>query len=141
MYLMRKQSLHELAKFASGLILGDFIAIWWLAANGGTPATFLGFVFTNNMVVPALLFDAGLFIILVHYGWHVGKTPLMRERTYLLTAAVIFGIIALAHLVRSFAGADLSMFGWTVPLWLSWIGVAITAYLSYMSAHLALRMR
>lgn len=138
---MKKQTLHELAKFFAGLVLGDFIAIWWLSANGGFPATFLGFQFTGTMIVPGLLFDAGLFIILVHYGWHVGKTPLMRERTYLLVAAGVFGIIALAHLIRAFTGSDLVLFGWYVPLWLSWIGTIAAAYLSYMSFHLATRMR
>ena len=133
--------MHELAKFASGLVLGDFIAIWWLAANGGFPASFLGFQFTSDMIIPGLLFDAGIFIILIHYGWHYGKTPLLRERTYLLVAAVVFGIVALAHLIRAFTGTDLVLFGWTTPLWLSWIGTAATAYLSYMSFHLATRMK
>ena len=30
---------------------------------------------------------------------------------------------------------------WEVPVWLSWIGTLITAYLSYMSFHLAARVR
>lgn len=138
---MRKQTLHELAKLGSGLVLGDFIAIWWIAANGGYPASFLGFQFTGDMIVPGLLFDAALFIILIHYGWYIGKTPLLRERTYLLIAAGVFGIVALAHLIRAFTGTDLVLFGFAVPLWLSWIGTAVTAYLSYMSAHLAMRMK
>lgn len=139
-YDMKKQTLHDLAKFAAGLVVGDFLGIWWLAMNGGS-ATFLGFQFTSNMITPALLFDASLFMILIHYGWNIGKTPFLRERSYLLLAAIVFGIIALAHLIRSFTGSDIVLFGWYVPLWLSWIGTAVTAYLSYMSLHLAMRMR
>lgn len=138
---MKHQTLHEVAKFASGLIAGDFFALLWLATHHGLPATFLGLQFTGDIVLPALVFDAALFIILVHYAWHVGKTPLMRERTFLLVAALVFGVVALAHLLRVFTGADVVVLGWALPLWLSWIGTAVTAYLSYMSLRLAMRMR
>ena len=138
---MKHQRLHELAKFAAGLVAGDFLAILWLWSQKMLPAHFLGVLVTKNLVAPTLVFDVALFIILVHYGWHAGKTPMMRERAYLVTAGIVFGVIALAHLVRAFVGIDISIAGWDVPLWLSWIGTAATAYLSYMSFGLAMRMR
>lgn len=140
--LMKKQTLHELAKFFSGLVLADFIVALWVLSQGGMfPVSFFGAPVDMSMMAPWILFDIGLFLILVHYGWHWGKSPILRERTYLLVAAVVFGIVALAHLYRSFAGTDLILAGWVVPTWLSWIGTIVSAYLSYMSAHLALRIR
>lgn len=138
---MKHYKLHEIAKFASGLIAADFIGVIWFAVNGGFPMTVFGVEFTSEIVWPALIFDAALFLILVHYGWHIGKTPRLRERTYLFVAGSIFGIVALAHLMRAFFGADLSLAGWAIPLWLSWTATVVTAYLAYMSFHLALRMR
>ena len=79
--------------------------------------------------------------MLIHYGWHLGKIPRPRERTYLFIAGVIFTIVALAHLVRVFAGADLVIVGWNVPLWLSWIGTAAAAYLAYASFYFAMRSK
>lgn len=138
---MRRQRLHELAKFGSGLVAGDFLGLLWFATQGIFPVSFLGMQFSSDMILPGLVFDAALFIILVHYGWHIGKTPFLRERTYLLIAGVVFGIVAAAHLIRVFTGIDVAIAGWSIPLWLSWIGTAASAYLSYMSVHLALRMR
>jgi hypothetical protein len=138
---MKKNNLHELAKLASGLVLGDFLAHVWLATHHGFPVDFLGMTFTQSMVAPTLVFDAALFIILVHYAWHIGKTPFLRERTYLVAAGVLFGVVAAAHLIRAFTNADLVIAGYDIPVWLSWIGTAATAYLSYMSFHLAMRVK
>ncbi len=102
---------------------------------------FMGVAIDNTTVAPWLVFDAALVLILVHYGWHMGKTPLLRERSYLMIAGGIFGVIAVAHLIRVFTGVDIEIMGWFVPLWISWIGTAAAAYLSYMSFRLALRMK
>jgi len=138
---MNHHSLREMAKFFSGLVAGDFLAGVWLWSSGMLPITLLGITFDSTMILPWLIFDAALFIILVHYGWHMGKTPMLRERSYLTVAGLVFGIISFAHLVRVFTGADIEIIGWSVPLWLSWIGTAATAYLSYMSFRLALKMK
>ncbi|MEY4747652.1 MAG: hypothetical protein RLZZ416_701 [Candidatus Parcubacteria bacterium] len=138
---MRHQRLHELAKFAAGLVAGDFIAILWMWSQKMFPIMFLGIKMTTDVVAPTLIFDVALLIILIHYGWHAGRTPMMRERAYLVTAGIVFAVVSLAHLARSFAGIDLVIAGWAVPIWLSWIGTAATAYLSYMSFRLAMRMR
>jgi hypothetical protein len=138
---MHHRKLHELAKFCAGLIAGDFLGLVWIANSGMLPIDFLGGTFTVEMLLPSLVFDAALFLVLIHYGWNIGKIPSLRERTYLLIAGIIFGIVAAAHLVRIFSGADLVIVGWTVPLWLSWVGTAVTAYLCYMSLHIAIRMK
>ncbi len=113
----------------------------WVAYMGYYPVTFLGFTFTADIVAPTLVFDAALVLILIHYGWNIGKIPALRERTYLLVVGVAFAIVAAAHLVRVFFSIDLAIMGYSVPLWLSWIGTAVVAYLSYMSFRLALRMK
>jgi hypothetical protein len=101
----------------------------------------MGFTFTQGIVWPTLVFDAALILILIHYGWNIGKIPALRERTYLLVAGIIFTVVALAHLVRVFFAIDLSIMDYEVPLWLSWIGTVVVTYLAYMSFRLALRMK
>ena len=138
---MKHQKLHDFAKFAAGLVLGDFICGLWLSASNMLPVTFIGATITSDMIMPWLAFDAVLFIILVHYGWHIGKTPAIRSRTYLLTVGTILGIVSLAHFIRLFVSAEIVVAGFIIPMWLSWIGVAVAAYLSYMSFRLALSMK
>jgi hypothetical protein len=137
-YSMKHKTLQDAAKFLAGLILGDFLTWWWLAANHGLPIEFLGMSFTSAAVAPAMLFDAALFIFLIYYGWHLGKLPAVRERTYFLIAGVIFGVVALAHLLRVMTGTSIVLLNWNIPLWLSWIATAVSAILSYMSFHFAL---
>lgn len=138
---MKHRTLHELAKFGAGLVTGDLIMNLWVAHMGYYPIDFLGFTFTEGIVLPTIIFDAALILILIHYGWNIGKIPALRERTYLMIVGIIFAIVAAAHLVRVFFAIDLMIMDYQVPLWLSWIGTAVVAYLSYMSFRLALRMK
>ena len=138
---MKKQLLHELAKLGAGLVLGDFLAVLWILSQGSFPVTFYGAEFGIDTAAPIILFDIALFIILVHYGWHLGSTPRLRTHVYFLTVGVILGIVSPAHLVRIFTGIDIAILGWAVPLWVSYIGTLVAAYLSYMSFYLSMRMR
>jgi len=49
----------------------------------------------------------------------------MTEKAYCRTAASLFGLTATLHLYRALAGIPASIGGWAVPLWLSWLSVAI----------------
>ena len=138
---MEHKFLHEVAKFASGLVVGDFLCGWWLATHNGLPFSFLGMTFTHYIILPWMIFDVALFIILVYYGWHLGRGPVIREKTFLYIVGIIFGVVAIAHLLRVFLGADLIIFEWHAPLWISWIGTAVGAFLSYMSFHLAATLK
>jgi hypothetical protein len=138
---MNKRALQEVAKFAAGLVAADLITEAWLATTNMLPVHFLGFDFSPEMLVPAVVFDLALLFILIHWGWHIGKIPAPREHTYLLVVGIIFAVVALAHLWRLFAAGDLAIMGWEVPLWLSWFGVLLTTYMSYASFRLALRTR
>ena len=130
----------EVAKFGSGLVAGDFIAQWWFYQQNLLPIKFLGITFTTNMIAPGLLFDFALFLILVHYGWSLGKMPRPKERTYLFVVGVLFTAVAIVHLLRVFSGANLVLLGWSAPLWLSWLGTIITSYLAYASFHFFRRL-
>lgn len=133
--------MRELAKFGSGLVAGDLASLLWFTYSGLLPITTLGVTFTSDMVWPAIVFDAALLGVLIHYGWHIGSIPAMRERSYLMIAGIIFAIVAVAHLARVFFHFDVVIMGWEAPHWISWIGTIVTTYLSYMSFRLALRMR
>ncbi|MDE1925475.1 MAG: hypothetical protein KGH79_04880 [Patescibacteria group bacterium] len=138
---MRRHTLQEWAKFAAGVIAADFFFLLWFSQVGAFPVDFYGMSLTADMVLPSLIFDIAVFLILVHYGWNLGKIPHLRERSYLMVAGIIFTIVALAHLWRLFSSASLVIVGWEVPLWLSWFGVMITAYLAYTSFYFAMRLR
>ena len=138
---MKNSSLHEIAKFAAGLVAADFLWLLWFSQQHLSSIAFFGMSVTSAMLLPNLIFDLALFIILVHYAWHVGKIPAVRERSYIFIVGVIFTLVAVAHFWRIFTGADLMLGDWDAPVWLSWFGVAVTTYLAYMSFHLAARMK
>lgn len=138
---MRTNTLQEVAKFAAGLVAADFFWLLWFSQQHVRSAMFFGATVSQDMVLPGMIFDIAVFILLVHYSWNVGRIPHMRERGYMLVAGAIFTVVAAAHLWRIFTQADLTIMGWTAPLWLSWIGVAVATYLAYTSFHLAARLR
>jgi hypothetical protein len=54
----------------------------------------------------------------------------MTQRTFSLVTAVLFFLIALLHAVRLLRGWQVIIEGLVVPIWVSWIGLAIAAYLA-----------
>ena len=63
----------------------------------------------------------------------------MSEKTFAAIAAAIFGLVALLHLFRLLMGWSIVIEAWTVPMWLSWIGLVVAGALSYFGARLARR--
>lgn len=61
----------------------------------------------------------------------------MTQRTFCLMTAVLFSLIALLHAVRLLRGWQVTINGAVVPIWISWIGLAIAAYLAYEGLRLA----
>ena len=51
-------------------------------------------------------------------------------KSYLALSAVIFAVVALAHLARALAQWTIVIGPWTVPVALSWIGTIAAAALS-----------
>lgn len=137
---MRYHPLQELAKLAAGLAAADFFWLVWFSQSHLRSASFFGMSMTQDMVLPAMIFEVAVFLILVHYGWNIGRIPQMRERVYILVVGAVFTVVAAAHLYRLFSGADLTIVGWEVPLWLSWFGVIVATYLAYASFHFLSKM-
>ena len=138
---MKRQWLHDAAKVGTGLVAADFIILWWYTTIKVLPATFLGLPIYHSMLLPAIVVDVFLIIMLVHYGWHIGKIPQIKERMYLTVAGIVFSLVAVAHLIRILYQGDVVLFGWDVPVFLSWIGVAVATYLAYSSFHFAGRLK
>ncbi|OKH54611.1 hypothetical protein NIES2101_07335 [Calothrix sp. HK-06] len=54
----------------------------------------------------------------------------MNEKVYLLISAAIFAFIAILHIIRLVNHWSLNIGAIAVPLWGSWLGLAIAAALS-----------
>ena len=63
----------------------------------------------------------------------------MSQKTFTIITSVIFGLVALLHVLRIFFGLPAVIGGWTVPMWLSWIGLVVAGGLSYSGIILAMR--
>ncbi len=137
---MHKKTLREIAKFASGLVMGDFLCGLWLWTGGFLPASFFGFTFHTQNVVFWMVFDVLFFAFLVHYGWRKHDEPRTeRERKFHLIAGWVFLIVAILHLLRVLFGVELMLGLWDVPYWINGLAAIITAFLSYASFKLAKR--
>jgi hypothetical protein len=135
---MHRHSLREIAKIGVGLVAADLISVLWFSGAGFFPVTILNITWTSAAVVPIVLFDSALILLLAHYGWSM-KLPIESpsEKKLLLIIGTVFFIVALVHLVRLAFALDLNLGDVAVPLWMSWLGVIIPAYLSYCSFHFA----
>lgn len=63
----------------------------------------------------------------------------MSQRTFSLVAGLIFLVVALMHLLRLALGWHVVLGGWTLPMWVSWVGFLIAGYLAYTGLRLASR--
>ena len=61
----------------------------------------------------------------------------MTQRTFSLVTAVLFFLIALLHAVRLLRGWQVTVEGLVMPIWISWIGLAVAAYLAYQGYRLS----
>ena len=55
----------------------------------------------------------------------------MNRRSYFLATAVLFSVICLLQLARIILGWEAVIGNWSVPMWLSWLAVAITGTFAY----------
>ncbi len=61
----------------------------------------------------------------------------MSSRAYLVISGVIFGIVAVLHLLRLVNGWALELGPWSAPIWLSWLGAVVPALLCIWAFRLA----
>lgn len=57
-------------------------------------------------------------------------------RAYLQVSGVLFGIIAVAHLLRLLRHWPIDLAGHVVPLWASWLGLVLAGALSIWALRL-----
>lgn len=62
-------------------------------------------------------------------------------RGYLRLTGVIFAIATLGHVLRLIFRWHVVLAGWVVPMWLSWVAVALAGLLSLWAFGLAGRFR
>jgi len=65
----------------------------------------------------------------------------MNSRAYLVISGIIFGIVAVFHLLRVIKGWPLALGPWSVPMYVSWLGAIGPAILCTWAARQAMRLR
>ena len=55
----------------------------------------------------------------------------MKQKTYFIIASIIFGIVAILHLLRAINDLPLIIGIWEAPIWLSWVAFIIAGLMSY----------
>ncbi|OLD17937.1 MAG: hypothetical protein AUI85_05800 [Acidobacteriales bacterium 13_1_40CM_3_55_5] len=65
----------------------------------------------------------------------------MTPRIFSLIASAVFLLIALGHALRLLFGWHITVGNIVVPVWMSWIGLAIAGYLAYQGFRLSRRIR
>jgi hypothetical protein len=64
--------------------------------------------------------------------------PLSYDRSYMVISGVIFGIVAIIHLLRVINGWALVLGQYSVPMWVSWLGAVVPALLCIWAFRLAM---
>ena len=135
-----KYLLREAAKFIAGLVAADIIVLIWMVTSEVLPLSVLGIEFTKTAANVGVAFDTFLLIVLIHYAWHPGALePTMSRRAMFVLVGLLTAIGAVVHIARITLGLDLILGGWLVPMWLSWFGAGVSAFISYTSFHLIKR--
>jgi hypothetical protein len=63
----------------------------------------------------------------------------MTTRTFCRLAAAIFALIALLQLIRIVMGWSVTLNGFDVPFWASWIAIIVVGALSFLGFRVARR--
>jgi Mn2+/Fe2+ NRAMP family transporter len=54
----------------------------------------------------------------------------MDRKTFCMLAGIIFTVVALFHLVRIYMDWPVMIADWSVPKWLSWVGLIVAGSLA-----------
>jgi hypothetical protein len=65
----------------------------------------------------------------------------MSQKTFLLSAGVVFFLIALGHILRVAFGLEWIVAGRTVPMWASVLAVIVTGYLAFEGFRLSRKLQ
>jgi hypothetical protein len=61
----------------------------------------------------------------------------MDRKTFSIVAGIIFAVVALLHLVRIYMDWPVVIGDWSVPMWVSWIGLVVAGSLAIFGLRLA----
>jgi hypothetical protein len=65
----------------------------------------------------------------------------MSLKTFCTVTSAIFAVVALIHLARIILVWQMTIGGWTVPIWVSWIGFVVASGLAYLGLKYATQKR
>ncbi len=132
------QRLREIAKFASGLVTGDLLMGLWFIGSGLLPQTIFGIWVTQQTAWLWIGLDAFALLVLIHYAWNPKLLELhASSKSLFLIVGIITGAVAVIHFLRLVFGWAVNIGGWFLPMWASWIGIFLAAFISYASFHFA----
>ena len=60
----------------------------------------------------------------------------MNQRTFFTVSGMLFGVIALMHLLRVLAGWPAHLGTFEAPMWLSWVAMVVAGYLAFSAFRL-----
>ena len=63
----------------------------------------------------------------------------MNSKAYFVISGTIFGLVALAHLLRVVYQTPIHVGTWAFPMWLSWVGFVLAGVLSVWAFRLLRR--
>ncbi len=55
----------------------------------------------------------------------------MNQKKFYLIAGIVFSLVALLHALRLIYSWEAVIGGWDAPMWISWFGVFVAAFLAY----------
>ena len=58
----------------------------------------------------------------------------MNQKTFTRIAGLVFSLVAVLHALRLLLKWDAVIGGWTVPMWISWVALAVSGYLAYTAS-------
>ncbi len=60
----------------------------------------------------------------------------MNQQNYTLITGLLFSLIAVGHVYRSFTGGAIVFGTVSIPLWASWLGIVIAGFLAFWAFRL-----
>jgi len=60
---------------------------------------------------------------------------------WLRIAGTIFGIVAIAHLLRIVTGISVLIGGWSLPIGINWLGLGVTGFLCFWLWMMSIKVR
>ena len=63
----------------------------------------------------------------------------MGQKTFSVVAGVVFAVVAVLHLLRIYMNWPVVIADWSVPMWVSWVGLIVAGGLAFFGLRLSAR--